>query len=181
MFVRLMGLWLPGAVLLDMAVPLVTKAFSWGFTATVYLSLAIVAGEGLVLRLLNRASRWREIWISAVAMNVASTMVGLGLVPRNAWALMDRLGLWLGAVRGLPRHEYVERLSDSGALVDWFAAFAFLWLMTTLIEAVVLYVVRRDGRPWRSLGHSAAVNAVSYVLLAVGLLLVMQRPFTPPL
>lgn len=175
MFVRLMGLWLPVAVLLDVAVPIATKAFSWGFTATVYLSLAIVAGEGLVLRWLNRASRWREIWISAVAMNVASTMVGLGLASqRNAWALMDRLGLWLGAVRGLPRHEFAERLSDPGALVDWFAAIAVLWLVTTVIEAVVLHLVRRDGRPWRSLGHSAAVNAVSYVPLAFGLLLVFK-------
>lgn len=173
MFVRLMGLWLPGAVLLDVAVPIATMALSLGIAATVFLSLAIIAGEGLMLRWLNRADRWRAIWIAAVAMNVASTMVGL-VFQRNGLALMDRLGMWLGAVRGLPRHEFAERLSDSGALVDWFAAFALLWLVTTLIEAVVLDLVRRDGRPWRSLGHSAAVNVVSYVPLAVGLLLAFQ-------
>lgn len=170
MFVRLVGLWPPMAVMLDVAVPIASKAFSWGFAAAVYLSLAIVAAEGLGLRWLDRAQRWRAIWIAAVAMNVASIMVGLAL-PRYGWSLMDRLGLWLGGIRGLSNYGFAESLSDPGALVDWFAAFAFLWLVTTLIEAVVLVVVRRDGRPWRSLGHSAAVNAVSYVPLAVGLLL----------
>lgn len=180
LFVRMMGLWLPGAVLLDMVVPVTSLAFSAGVTTTVYLLLVIIAGEGLTLRLLNRAHRWRTVWSAAVAMNVVSTAAGFVLV-RPGSAATDLLGIWLGAVRGLPGRGYAESLSEPGALVDWFAAFAFLWLVTTLIEAVVLYVVRRDGRPWRSLGHSAAVNAVSYVLLAVGLLLVMQRPFTPPL
>jgi len=180
MFVWLVGLWLPVAVLLDVVVPLAYKAFGWGFGATVYLSLAIIAAEGLVLRWLNRAQRWRASWIAAVAMNAASTMVGF-VLHRQGSDLMERLALWLGDVRGLSTYGFAESLSDPGALVDWFAAFAFLWLATTLIEAVVLDLVRRDGRPWRSLQHSAAVNAVSYVPLAVGLLWVMQQPFTPPL
>lgn len=156
----------PAIALLDVAVPIAAKAYSFGLAAAVYLVVIITVGEGVVLRWLDRSQRWPAIWKAAVAMNVISTIVGI-VFSRSGSALMERLS-------GL---EYAESPSDPGALVAWFGAFAFLWLVTVLIEAVVLHLVRGDGRWRRSLGHAAVVNAVSYGPLALGLLVAAQRVY----
>ena len=169
MFVRGMGLWPPVAVMLDSFVPITAQALGMALTVTVYLSLAIILGEGLVMRWLDYTARWRAIWGAAVAMNAASTVAGVVLY-RYLDRATDGLAVWLARIRSPANRGPAETLSDRGALVDWFAAFAVLWLVTTLIEAAVLALVRRDGRLGRSLGHSAVVNVVSYVPLTIGLL-----------
>lgn len=173
MFVWLLGVWLPVAVMLDSVVPITAQALGMGLTVSVYLSLAIIVGEGLVMRRLDQSAQWRAIWGAAVAMNVASTVAGVVLYRHLHYA-MGQLDEWRAWLRDSARRGPAESLSDPGALVDWFAAFAFLWLVTTLIEAAVLALVRRDGRLGRPLGHSIVVNAVSYVALAFGILFIVQ-------
>lgn len=163
----------PAIALLDMAVPIAVQAFSFGLAAAVYLVVIITVGEGVVLRWLDRSQRWPAIWKAAVAMNVISTIVGI-VFSRSGSALVERLS---GLQPFASPYGYAESPSDPGALVAWFGAFAFLWLVTVLIEAVVLHLVRGDGRWRRSLGHAAVVNAVSYAPLALGLLVVVQRVY----
>jgi|GEM_PF-4933069 len=170
-----LGLWLPAAALLDMAVPIVTHAYSLGLAVTVYLVLVIIAGEGLVLRWLDRSQPWRTVWKAAAAMNVATALVGI-VFNRSATDFFDRFSARRGDA---DLFDLAAKPSDPGHLVAWFSAFAFLWLATTLIEAVVLHLFRRDGRGWRTLAHSAVVNAVSYVPMALGLLYVALSIFHP--
>jgi hypothetical protein len=120
-------------VLADIAV--MPLAFVAGVSAIVVF-LPVLIAETLVLWLLRWSSLSRSA-IDALIMNIASTLVGAGLV-------------------------YVVYELDT--LLQTLLALLIAWVLSTLIEAVVLWFLRRQPfrRTWLVTG---VANAASYLLL----------------
>lgn len=114
--------------------------------AVIFLLIPIIVVEAIVLRLFKWAGLGRS-FIAALAMNVASSLVGFLLV---------------GITASVPANDVGRAL---------LLALLPAWALSTLIEGGVMWAFKR-GAFRRTLGIAAVANAVSYALLVGYVLLV---------
>lgn len=165
--------WTPVATPSLSIEPMPVFTWSWiaGFIASLLGLPLVIALEGLLLRRLDRSLGWRTVWKAAVAMNVAS-LIAVWLATGSVQALATRLGLdaqlnWAPSRRGgwLPAMD--GGLGEPAVLMAWYVAAALGWLVRTAVESIILQLVRRDRRAWRSLRDAALMNALSGVVIAI--------------
>ena len=175
--------------LLDVAAPITVAAFDLGLRIFVALVLVIVVIEAVVLHRLAPAMSVHAALLRSAVMNVVTTLIGVAWLVRQATDWPVELPNWRQDVTGPPAPTQVGRFIQSLHFAvnsyypiwdrywePWVIALGVCYILTLVIEIVVLRLMWREPR-WRDVIRTAALaNAASYAFLAVAAPLLTRVP-----